>query len=206
MGQRIILSEEEKRNIQEMYGLINEQGSKQISGYNIPNNWIGKEYPASLSGDFLAVETDEGKVLVNGVVRGIRGIVEGTLTTNSFKELYDKYGYMIFTLSERMGMYSTKGLGLPYSIFTSNDKKTNRIIFPVAGSFVFNGGLSELEKTINLNKSNIKKIKLSVDVAKLPKGSEHLFMFLDYGDGYIIPTKEGDPPIYLEEGEYEIIN
>ena len=124
----------------------------------------------------------------------------------SFKELYDKYGYMIFTLSEEMGMYSTKGLGLPYSIFTSNDKKTNRIIFPVAGSFVFNGGLSELEKTINLNKSNIKKIKLSVDVAKLPKGSEHLFMPLDYGDGYIIPTKEGDPPRYLEEGEYEIIN
>jgi hypothetical protein len=34
MGQQILLSEEEKRNIQEMYGLINEQGSDK--------NWEGK--------------------------------------------------------------------------------------------------------------------------------------------------------------------
>ena len=106
MRQRLIISEEEKRNIQEMYGLINEQGSKQIGGSDIPNNWIGKEYPASLSGDFLNVETDEGKVQVVGVVYGLRGSVEGTLTTKSFKELYDKFGYRIYTIDSSMGGFN----------------------------------------------------------------------------------------------------
>ena len=210
MGQRIILSENEKLNIQKMYGLIIEQDSKKINRADIPNNWIGKQYPSSLSGNFLTVETDEGKVLVDGIVRGLRGIVKGTLTTNSFKELYDKYGYMIFTLSERMAMYSKYGVDSPYSIFTSEDKGTNKIIFP-KGQYVFDGDLSKLEETINQNKNIIKKIKLSVEKGngKLPKGSEHFFMPIDTnykdGDGYIIPTKLGEPPRYIEDGEYEII-
>ena len=47
MGQRLILSEEEKRNIQEMYGLINEQNTEP-RGIYFGGEYFGKNWKSHL--------------------------------------------------------------------------------------------------------------------------------------------------------------
>ena len=213
MGQRIILSENEKLNIQKMYGLINEQddSNKTIYVSNIPDEWAGKEYKASLSGDKLIVNVNENeKVYVKGVINGLRGVVNGKLTSGTVKDLYDKFGYMVNTIHEHMGMYPCKNnLNSPYYIFSSDGNPNfNRLIFPKY-NIIFKGDIKKFEEEINNNKTKVKKIELTNTEHIKKWGKEHYFIPIDInykdGDGFILAQKIGDCPRILEEGEYTIV-
>ena len=88
MGQRLILSEQEKKNIQEMYGLISEQGvDKNEVDKDIKSRFKNSSLDPNMRKDFGSVENmASDKITINGQTMSLQKLKTNVRTSKSGRE------------------------------------------------------------------------------------------------------------------------